>query len=70
MIFMADVALLWYDSKHPGSSADGAVPVALGIALLAGVLYIFAKPPKCGVCGQRTGGKMGVARVNGMKMKA
>ena len=50
--------------------AGGAPEVAIGLALLAGVLSIFAKPPKCGVCGQRTGGKMGVAKVNGRRMKA
>ncbi|MGI5868657.1 MAG: hypothetical protein ACOX9C_04325 [Kiritimatiellia bacterium] len=53
-----------------GVAMGGLPQVALGVFLVGGVLLIFAKPPKCGVCGQRTGGKTGVVRIGRRKVRA
>lgn len=70
LLFAALIALVVYSEKHPESGLDGVAGWAFLLFLVGGVVSIFAKPPKCGVCGQRTGGKMGVAKVNGRRMKA
>ncbi len=70
VVAVATIAILWYASKHPESSMTDAAPTIVMLALVAGLISIFAKPSKCSICGQQTGRKTGWVTVGGKRKKA